>query len=124
MPSFVTVVEIPKPRQPASRQRPLVHDIAVILGRDVAAGCADHDTGLILAAVSELELVGVGNGGERHDLTTETDGENWTPVRLHAPHVIGRRDTPLGIARAAGDHEAVEAPATTSPTTWISPDLN
>ena len=32
-----TVVEIPKPRQPARRQRPLVHGIAVILGRDVAA---------------------------------------------------------------------------------------
>src|SRR5437870_5541999 len=71
------VVEILEPRRPARGQRPLVHGMTVVLGRDVAARRAHHGARLVLAAVSELELVGVGAGSERQDLVTEADAEDW-----------------------------------------------
>src|SRR2546425_3711053 len=80
------VVEILEPRRPAGGQRPLVHGIAMVLGRDVAARRAHHGARLVLAAVSELELVGVGAGSERQDLVTEADAEDGALLLHHSPH--------------------------------------
>ena len=50
---------------------------AVVLGGDVAALGFHIHAWLILRSVTELEFVGFGTGGDRHELIAETDPEGW-----------------------------------------------
>src|SRR5689334_24638530 len=62
------VVEVAEPRLPLARQGLLVHREAVVLGGDEAARGSHAAARLVLTAMTELELVGVGARGESEDL--------------------------------------------------------
>ena len=69
------VVDVREPGLQSSGSVVGVDGEAVVLGGDVAAR-RSRLTRLVVAAVAVLELVGVGAGGERHDLVAEADAED------------------------------------------------
>jgi len=76
------VVEVFEPNVPGLRERFGFDCEAVILGSDIAAlevwrGWVDVLDRLVLGAVAEFQLVCLSTCGESHDLSAETDAENW-----------------------------------------------
>src|SRR5262249_49157883 len=90
-PLVSAIIGVEKPRLPVRRQGGVVHRIAVVLGGDVAAPCADFQTGLILATVSEFELIGVSPGCQGQQLMAQTDAKHGDVPGHGASDVRNRR---------------------------------
>jgi len=74
--SFIgAVIRVDKPWLPVIRERLLPDGIPVVLRGDIASLGASFDTGLILAAMSKLQLVRVGTGSQRQNLMAETNAQ-------------------------------------------------
>jgi hypothetical protein len=74
--SFVgVVVDIREPGLPTGGQGFCLDSIPMVLRRDETAFRSFLETGLILTAVTVFKLVGVGTGGQSHQLISEADTE-------------------------------------------------
>src|SRR5262245_32094930 len=101
------IIGVYKPRFPVRRQGGVVYRIAVVLGGDVAALCADFQTGLILAAVPEFEFIGLGPGCQGQQLVAQTDAKHGYAQGHSAPDVRNRRYALGRIARTIGDDHTI-----------------
>ncbi|KAI3479544.1 hypothetical protein L1887_58356 [Cichorium endivia] len=106
------VVGVGEEGLPASGEGVGVDGETVVLGGDVAAAADLVGTGDVVATVTELELLGLGTGGESEQLVTETDTEDGDHVGALALEQLGdagdggaARDRVTGTV---GDEETVE----------------
>src|SRR5687768_6520711 len=73
------IIGIHEPRFPSFLQRLDPDGISMVLGCNVTTACSDFYAGLILAAMPELQLIGVGTCGKGQDLMAKTHAEDRDP---------------------------------------------
>src|SRR4029453_13497542 len=92
------VIGVGEPRLPTRRQRLAVDRITVILRGDVAAIRSHLFARLVLAAMSELQLVGVAPCRQGENLVTEAHAEDGVFPFHRPPHVRDSLDTHLRVS--------------------------
>src|SRR5439155_8849406 len=92
------IIGVVDPLPPARGERGAVDGVTVVLAGHPAPVRAHLDARLILRAVPEFQLVGVGPGGQREDLAAQADAEGRDALFQRAPDVLHRFADHLGIA--------------------------
>ena len=83
------VVHIYEERLPVGRQSSCIYGIAMILGSNEALGAAHTLNGLVVTAVTVLQLVCLGTGGTSQQLVTQANAHTRTHSLTPSPSLIG-----------------------------------
>ena len=76
--SFVgIIIQVDEQRFPSFGQGFVVNGKTMILGSDIGFIGAHLQNGLIMASMPVFEFVGVGSGGQGHQLVSKADPERW-----------------------------------------------
>ena len=105
-----TVVHIYEEGFPVGRQSSCIYSITMILGSDEALGATHTLNGLIVTAVTVLQLVCLGTSGASQQLVTQTDTHQGLHLLIaeELADMLYRLGALLGVARTVGKEEAVE----------------
>ena len=104
------VVHIYEEGLPVGRQRIGIYGIAMILGSDEALGATHTLNGLVVTAVTVLQLVCLGTGGTSQQLVTQADTHQGLHFLIaeELADMLYRLGALLGVARTVGKEQSVK----------------